>query len=122
MIANPLRRLISRSTAPAASRRQLASRRHRPAIEMLEERQLLSIGLPVTSAADSGPGTLRAAIQEVDAFANIGPGLSDFAATTLDEPMDVDQGGLAIRFGNGVAGGAGSGVVINCGSSSNADK
>jgi predicted outer membrane repeat protein len=45
-----------------------AARRFRPRLEALEDRWLPSqVGLTVTSLADSGPGTLRAAILDADA-------------------------------------------------------
>jgi hypothetical protein len=47
---------------------RLAAARFRPGLEALEDRWLPSqVGLSVSSLADSGPGTLRAAIQTADA-------------------------------------------------------
>jgi hypothetical protein len=59
---------------------------YRPRLEVLEDRWLPSqIGLTVTSLADSGPGTLRAAIQTADAGSHSDKFTISFAVTgTID--------------------------------------
>ena len=84
-----------------------APHRTRPRVEVLEAKQLLATFL-VTSAADSGPSTLRQAILDADAdskpslgfnaevidFAISGGGVHTIAPAfplpTLDQPTDVD--------------------------------
>src|SRR5262245_5818039 len=62
------------------------ARRFRPRLEALEDRWLPSqVGLTVTSLADSGPGTLRAAIQSADAGSHTDTYTIGFAvAGTID--------------------------------------
>ena len=47
---------------PTSTRRKLASRRRRPCLDALEDRQMLSTVFTVTNTNDSGTGSLRQAI------------------------------------------------------------
>jgi len=69
--------------SPASSRKRSS---YRPRLEALEDRWLPSqVGLTVTSLADSGPGTLRAAIQAADAGSHSDKFTIGFAVTgTID--------------------------------------
>ena len=63
-----LRKQTSIQCPRARAQHRPAAQRFRPQLEALEDRWLPSqIGLTVSSLADSGPGTLRAAIQTADA-------------------------------------------------------
>jgi predicted outer membrane repeat protein len=63
-----LRRLTSHRVPRGRTPQRLAAARFWPRLEALEDRWVPSqIGLTVTSVADSGPGTLRAAITTADA-------------------------------------------------------
>ena len=77
-------RLISLLRPRRSSARHSASRR--PILEPLEGRTVLSqVSLSVTSLADSGPGTLRAAILTADAGSPKDTSTIGFAATgTID--------------------------------------
>lgn len=59
--------------------RPLGRLRARPQVLLLEDRRLMTAIIPVTSTADSGAGTLRAAVAEADALpASEGPAVIDF--------------------------------------------
>jgi hypothetical protein len=63
-----MRKQISTRTPRSRTPHRLAAARFRPRLEALEDRWLPSqVGLTVSSLADSGPGTLRAAILAADA-------------------------------------------------------
>jgi predicted outer membrane repeat protein len=75
-------------SAPRGRRHRLPRKppTYRPRLEALEDRWLPSqIGLTVTSLADSGPGTLRAAIQTADSGSHSDKYTISFAVTgTID--------------------------------------
>ena len=85
----------SRFQQHAAARLSHARQRRRlgPALERLEERLVLSaLSLPVTSLADTGPGTLCAAITEADAGSAAQPYNIKFKVSgtiTLESPLPV---------------------------------
>jgi predicted outer membrane repeat protein len=89
----------------APSGRSPASRRRRPSyrprLETLEDRWLPSqVGLTVTSLADSGPGTLRAAILTADAGSHSDKFTIGFAVTgtiDLQSPLPDLANSIAIQ-------------------------
>ena len=117
----------------------------RPEVLALEDRQLLSKVIPVTNPADSGPGTLRAAVdianhspKAVKIEFDLSPGetaitltsgqleLSNTAAVTIDGPgagqlaIDGDQNGRVFQIDPGVQATI-SGLTIRGGSVSDPD-
>jgi hypothetical protein len=74
---------------------------YRPRLEVLEDRWLPSqIGLTVTSLADSGPGTLRAAIQTADAGSHSDKFTISFAVSgtiDLQSPLPALTNNIAIQ-------------------------
>ena len=102
-----------RDRGPRRERRRAVSLR--PGLESLETRRLLSDFFDVTTTADSGPGSLRQAILDLNqshdtAFINfdIGPGVQTIrpasALPIVSHPVDID--GSSLEFSNQV-------VVIN---------
>jgi hypothetical protein len=93
------RRSPNRGSKPRADRRPAT--RFRPGLEELEDRWLPSqVGLTVTSLADSGPGTLRAAIQTADAGSHSDKftiGISVTGTINLDSPLPDLNNSIAIQ-------------------------
>src|SRR3954453_17447125 len=81
---------------PASARRR-SSRFFRPRLEELEPRRT-----PVTSAADSGAGSLRQAI--LDANANPGVDMIQFNIPTTDPGFDPATGSFSIRLTSALPG------------------
>jgi titin len=69
-------------------RRRVRSQRRRPHLEALESRELLATFM-VTTASDSGPGSLRQAILDANASAGPGPNVVQFSIGTGPQTIGV---------------------------------
>ncbi len=120
-----------RDRGPRRERRRAVSLR--PGLESLETRRLLSDFFDVTTTADSGPGSLRQAILDLNnshdtAFINfdIGPGVQTIRPTSalpgITHPVDIDGSPSAsfptqVVVISGIMAGDVEGLVISAGSS-----
>src|SRR5262245_7617566 len=93
------KRSPNRGSKPRADRRLATC--FRPRLEELEDRWLPSqVGLTVTSLADSGPGSLRAAVQTADAGSHSDKFTIGFAVTgtiDLQSPLPDLNNNIAIQ-------------------------